>query len=90
MNYQAANETSSRWLTSSSYLSIRNVTFGYTLPKNIVAKAGIEGVRIYVTADNLWYTSKRRGMDVRKSFNGSNSNTYSALRTVSGGITLTF
>ena len=90
MNDQTANESSTRWLTSSSYLSVRNVTLGYTLPKSLAIRAGIDGVRIYVSADNLWYTSARRGMDVRKSFTGSNGNTYSALRTVSGGITLTF
>ena len=90
MNDQTANESSTRWLTSSSYLSIRNVTLGYTIPKNLTAKVGLEGVRIYVTADNLWYISARRGMDVRKSFDGSNANTYSALRTISGGISLTF
>ena len=90
MNDQTANESSTRWLTSSSYLSIRNVTLGYTIPKNLTAKVGLEGVRIYVTADNLWYISARRGMDVRKSFDGSNGNTYSALRTISGGISLTF
>ena len=90
MNDQTGNESSDRWLTSSSYFSIRNVTLGYTLPKNFTNRIGIEGVRVYVTADNLWYTSARRGMDVRKSFSGANENTYSALRTVSGGITLTF
>ena len=90
MNDQTANESSTRWLTSSSYLSIRNVTLGYTIPKNLTAKVGLEGVRIYVTADNLWYISARHGMDVRQSFNGTNGNTYSALRTVSGGISLTF
>ena len=67
------------------------VTLGYTLPKKFTDKIGIEGVRIYLTADNLWYTSARRGMDVRESFSGSNSyETYSAVRTVSGGITLSF
>ena len=90
LNDQTANEASTRWLTSSSYLSIRNLTFGYTLPGKVLKHVGIEGVRVYMTADNLWYVSARRGMDVRKSFSGANDNTYSALRTVSGGVTLTF
>ncbi len=91
LNDQTANEDSTRWLTSASYLSIRNLTLGYTLPKKFTDKIGIEGVRVYLTADNLWYTSARRGMDVRESFTGSNSyETYSAIRTVSGGITLSF
>ena len=90
MNDQSANEGSTRWLTSSSYLNLRNVTLGYTLPGRLTGKAGIQSVRIYVTADNVWYTSARRGLDVRQSFSGRNEQTYSALRTVSGGVTLSF
>ncbi len=90
MNYQEANASSTRWLTKSSYLSLRNVTLGYTLPKSIVSKLALSNLRIYVTADNVFYTSARKGMDVRKSFTGANGFTYSALRTVSGGVTLTF
>ena len=90
MNDQTANETSTRWLIKSSYLSLRNVTLGYTLPQKFTRKLSIEGVRVYLTSDNVWYTSARRGMDVRKSFTGGNGDTYSALRTVSGGITITF
>ncbi len=90
MNYQGANESSTRWLTSASYLSIKNITLGYTLPKHIVNNLAIENVRVYLTGDNLFYTSARKGMDVRKSFSGGNGFTYSALRTISGGVTLTF
>ena len=90
MNDQSANQTSTRWLTSSSYLSVRNVTLGYTLPERLTGKLNMKSVRVYVTADNLWYTSARRGLDVRQSFSGKNEQTYSALRTVSGGVTLSF
>lgn len=89
-NEQEANQTSTRWLIKSSYLSLRNVTVGYTLPKSLTSRLSIAGIRLYLTADNVFYTSERKGMDVRKSFSGGNGFTYSALRTVSGGVTLTF
>ena len=90
MGDQTANDTSTRFLIKSSYISLRNITLGYTLPENIVAKLPVSGLRVYVTGDNVWYLSKRKGMDVRKSFTGGNGNTYSALRTISGGVTVTF
>ena len=90
MNAQEANAMSTRFLTSSSYFSIRNVTLGYTVPSSFAKKLSLAGLRIYLTGDNLFYTSARRGMDVRKSFSGGNGNTYSALRTVSAGVTVTF
>lgn len=90
MNYQPISESSTRWLTSSSYFSVRNVTLGYTLPSKLANMLSVEGLRVYLTGDNLFYTSARRGMDVRKSFSGGNGFTYSALRTVSAGVTVTF
>lgn len=90
MGDQTANERSTRFLIKSSYISLRNITLGYTIPQSIISKLPVEGVRVYVTGDNVWYLSKRKGMDVRKSFTGGNGETYSALRTVSAGVTVTF
>ena len=88
--YLEASQTSTRFLTKASYLSLRNLTIGYTFPKRITDKIAMQSLRIFVAADNLWYTSKRRGLDVRQSFSGTTGFTYSALRTVSGGISVTF
>lgn len=85
-----ASQTSTRFLTKASYLSLRNVTIGYTFPKRITDKIAMQNLRIYLTGDNLWYTSKRKGLDVRQSFDGSTGFTYSALRTISAGISFTF
>ena len=85
-----ASQTSTRFLTKASYLSLRNVTIGYTFPKRLTDKIAMQNLRIYLTGDNLWYTSKRKGLDVRQSFSGSTGFTYSALRTISAGISFTF
>ena len=85
-----AAQTSTRFLTKASYLSLRNVTLGYTLPQSVTEKIGVQGLRVFLTGDNLWYTSKRRGLDVRQSFTGTTEFTYSALRTVSAGVSFTF
>ena len=88
--YQEANSTSTRWLTDASYISLRNLTVGYTFPERIAKKISMQSLRIFVTGDNLWYLSRRKGLDVRQSFSGATGFTYSALRTVSGGLTVTF
>lgn len=85
-----ASQTSTRFLTKASYLSLRNVTIGYTFPKRLTDKIAMQNLRVYLTGDNLWYTSKRKGLDVRQTFNGSTGFTYSALRTISAGISFTF
>ena len=88
--YQDANQKSTRFLTNASYISLRNVTLGYSLPTNMLQKAKIKGLRIYLTGDNLWYLSARKGLDVRQSFTGTIGYGYSAIRTVSLGLNLTF
>lgn len=81
---------STRWLTSSNYLSINNITLGYTLPSNLVKKAMLEKVRVYVTADNVALFSARKGLDPRQDYLSASASTYSPIRTISGGISLTF
>ena len=83
--------SSDRFLTSASYLSLQNINLGYTLPSSLTRRLEIEKIRVYVTADNIWYWSKRQGLDPRQSITGSVTNAYySPMRTISGGITLTF
>ena len=84
-------ESSDRFLTSASYLSLQNINAGYTLPANICRIFGVEKLRIYMAADNVYLWSKRKGMDPRQSISGSTTASYYApMRTISGGITLTF
>ena len=85
-----ASQTSTRFLTSASYVSLRNATLGYTLPKSVLNKLNVQGLRVYLTGDNLWYKSARKGLDVRQSFSGSVGYGYSAIRTVSLGVNVTF
>lgn len=88
-NYTTA--TSDRFLTSASYLSLQNINFGYTLPASLTRRAQIEKIRVYLSADNIWVWSKRQGLDPRQSITGSvTSSYYAPMRTISGGITLTF
>ena len=85
-----ANSTSDRWLISSNYLALNNITFGYTLPAGMTKKMGIESIRIYAAADNVALWSKRKGMDPRQSYVQSKAGYYSATRSVSGGVKFVF
>jgi TonB-linked SusC/RagA family outer membrane protein len=90
-NDDRMNASSDRWLTKASYLSLQNITLGYTLPRSLTSKIGIQKLRIYGVADNIWVWSKRQGLDPRMSVTGgASSSYYSAVRTISGGITVTF
>lgn len=82
---------SDRFLTSASYLSLQNINLGYTLPKAVCQTLGMEKLRVYMACDNVWLWSKRQGLDPRQSISGAvTSSYYAPIRTISGGITLTF
>ena len=88
-------DLSSRWLTSSDYLSFNNVTLGYTLPADLTKRFSIASLRFYVSGDNLGVISARKGFDPRSrvaggSWNSQSSANYSQMRNITGGVTLTF
>ena len=86
------------YFISSDYLSVNNVTIGYSFPKKWMEKIKVAGLRLYVAGDNLAVLSARKGVDPRFSVglgsmtsnSGLNSGGYAAMRTLTGGLTLTF
>ncbi|MDE7388778.1 MAG: TonB-dependent receptor, partial [Muribaculaceae bacterium] len=50
---QYTNSTSDRFLISSNYLSLSNITVGYTIPEKFTAKAYLHNVRIYFSGENV-------------------------------------
>ncbi|PRZ00318.1 TonB-linked SusC/RagA family outer membrane protein [Marinilabilia salmonicolor] len=89
-NDRYANSTSTRFLTSSDYLSINNITIGYTLPSDLVSTFNIEKLRIYFSADNVALLTSRKGLDPRQSFTAATTARYTPIRTISGGLSLVF
>ena len=85
------SSTSDRFLTDASYLNFQNAQFGYTFPTKLTQKIKVNKLRLYLSCDNICYWSKRHGLDPRQSFSGSTSDSMnSPVRTLSGGINITF
>ena len=85
-----ANSTSDRWLVTSNFLSLQNITLGYTLPSKWTKKIQISSIRFYGVADNIAVWSARKGVDPRQGFVASEGSYYSPMRSISGGIKLIF
>lgn len=82
--------TEDRFVVSSNYLSLNNVTVGYTLPKSLTEKLFLSSVRVYFSGENIALWSRRKGLDPRQGFASSENYTYSPIRALSGGINVTF
>lgn len=91
LNDQYSAAASTRFLTSSSFLNIQNINVGYTLPSKWTKKLAINSLRLYMSAENVFYWSKRKGFDPRQSYSAAaDATNYSPMRTISGGVTFQF
>lgn len=57
------NRISDRYIEDGSYLRVKNITFGYNLPKNVIKKMSLENIRVYANIQNLLTFSKYSGYD---------------------------
>lgn len=88
--YTEATAGSSRWLVDASYVMLRNASIGYNFNKELVKSVGMSSLKIFMSGENLWLSSKRAGLEPYQSFNGTVSNRYSPSRIITFGLSTTF
>ena len=82
------NSTTNTWfMRDGAFLRLKSVELGYTLPENLLQKAKMTGLRIYVTGGNLFTISKFKHWDPEMAGNGLG---YPIQRTFNLGMNLTF
>jgi len=85
-----ANSSSTRYIEDGSYVRLRNVTLGYSLPQNILGNSGIKGVNLYISGQNLWISTEYSGFDPEMDENGSEFFRYPVGRSFTFGLDLSF
>lgn len=87
-----SNADSDRWIASSDYFSLNNLTIGYTIPKRLLGslEIDIDKVRLFFSAENLAFVSARKGLNPRQSMDVGHAAAYSPMRSFTGGINVTF
>jgi TonB-linked SusC/RagA family outer membrane protein len=70
-NYEG---NTSRFLEDASFIRLRDITIGYTLPKTLLSKAKINNARLYVTGSNLFTVTKYSGPDPETNSAADSSN----------------
>ncbi|BAV07782.1 TonB-linked outer membrane protein, SusC/RagA family [Filimonas lacunae] len=84
--------TSSWYLENGSYLRIKNITLGYTLPSAVTKKMRISGLRVYATANNLFTITPYKGFDPEVGMNqyGIDVGRYPQARSFIAGVNVNF
>ncbi|MBP9482195.1 MAG: TonB-dependent receptor [Parabacteroides sp.] len=91
-NSSSAEANSTRFLMDGSYLRMKSVVLGYTLPSKLLAKAGISNLRVYASADNLFTitSSDYIGFDPQTRPTGFQSWSYPVPTNIMFGLNLGF
>ncbi|WP_280750981.1 MULTISPECIES: TonB-dependent receptor [unclassified Parabacteroides] len=79
-----------KFLYDNSFLRLRNLTVGYTLPKSLTSRFDINSLRLFVQGDNLLTlgNAQKRGTDPEQSVSGTTSNRFPTTKSISFGIQL--
>ncbi|WP_308597264.1 TonB-dependent receptor [uncultured Parabacteroides sp.] len=84
-NYNA----STFWVQNSSYLRMKNLQFGYSLPKNVIKSVGIENVRFYYSVENL-FTIHNMLVSVDPEIGSERASSFPLTQTHAFGVNITF
>ena len=84
------NFRASDWyIRSAAFFRLKNINLGYKLPANIVSKAKIAAVRVFVSTQNLFTITKAfNGFDPE--IDNANGEFYPVMRTYTAGLNITF
>ena len=84
-----SNYVSTFWLQNTSYLRLKNLQFGYTFPQNWIKPLGVQSLRVYYSAENL-FTISNMLINVDPEITVERASNYPLVQTHSFGVNLTF
>jgi hypothetical protein len=84
-----------KYLQDASYLRMKNLTIGYTLPRHVLSRLHVASLRFYFSAENLLtFSNLDKGInldpEIIDKYNGFDSGTYPMQQSYSFGLNLTF
>tara|TARA_R110000744_G_scaffold14462_3_gene41215 strand:- start:7018 stop:10053 length:3036 start_codon:yes stop_codon:yes gene_type:complete len=77
-------EISSRFIEDGSYVRLKNISLGYTVPSDITEKLGLDNLRLSLSAQNLLTFTNYSGLDPEVSYYGSGGNNNTSSNTAQG------
>lgn len=89
--FNNTNVLSSRWMMSTNHIRMKNITLGYKLPNDVIRRIGLNKLRVYASASNLFtLKSKDLYVDPEVPVDGLVTFESPALRTVTFGLEIGF
>ena len=89
-DYPMSSYSTTRRLHSSDFIRLKNLTFGFTLPKEWTSRIGLDNVRLYASGNNLWTWARYDQYDPEAVSAGSAIWGTPPLKTMTFGININF
>ncbi|MBG0859414.1 MAG: TonB-dependent receptor [Bacteroidales bacterium] len=83
-------QASDFWQRNASYLRLKNVQFGYTIPKSVTQKIRIKNIRVYLASQNLLTISGLKFMDPESSTYNTDGTFSPTMKSFTIGANVTF
>ncbi|HIB8181835.1 TPA: SusC/RagA family TonB-linked outer membrane protein [Elizabethkingia anophelis] len=85
-------QTQTRWIQNAAYVRLKNIQFGYSLPKEMLRSLGISNLRIYLSAENVFTLTKMSKIFDPETIDGDwgKGKVYPLSKVISTGVSLTF
>jgi hypothetical protein len=84
-------QTQSRYILDASYVRLKNLQIGYTIPSSITKKLAIQNFRVYLSTENLLtFTKMAKMFDPETVDGGWGGNIYPLCKVQSIGVSITF
>ncbi|MHC0442950.1 SusC/RagA family TonB-linked outer membrane protein [Flavobacterium sp. 3-210] len=76
----------SRFVEKGDFISLDNISLGYTLPKSVMDKIGVDNFRLFVQGQNIWLISDYKGINPEMETSGVDINGTPRSKVISMGI----
>ena len=83
------NQVQTKYLQDASYIRLKNLQIGYTLPNIIIRKIGLSNLRIYLSGENLWTGTRMAKMFDPETVTLNGGRGYPLSKTISLGLSVT-
>lgn len=92
---QRSSIKSAYYAEDMSYLRCKNIELGYSIPRTLLNRASISGLRVFVSGQNLFTLTRYKGFDPERAgfdndYGTSNIYSYPLVKTFTAGINITF
>lgn len=90
-------QVTDRYIEDGSYVKLKTLSLGYTIPREVIRQLHISQLRVYITAQNIWTWTKYTGLDPEVNFfdsdntkQGIDYGAYPSTKGYLAGLSLTF